>query len=53
MEYTRINSWFGLGGGLIKAKAMYDEGWELVSVASMSILGSTYCYQLIFKRVSP
>jgi hypothetical protein len=53
MEYTRINSWLQLGSGLVKAKAMYEEGWELVSVASMSFLGSTLCYQLVFKRISP
>ncbi|MFT5355891.1 MAG: hypothetical protein ACI9KE_003111 [Polyangiales bacterium] len=50
MEYTRINSWLQLGTGLRKAEAMHAEGWELITVASMNFLGSTFAYQLIFRR---
>lgn len=50
MEYMRITSWFQLGTGLERARSLSEQGWELVSVASMTVLGSTYAYQLVFKR---
>lgn len=50
MKYIRINSWLQLGTGLRRAEELSEEGWELVSVASMCVLGCTYAYQLVFKR---